>query len=43
MVQNIYDDPDFFSAYSQLPRSVAGLAGGPEWPALQSMLPGVKG
>ncbi len=26
MTQNIYDDAEFFERYSQLPRSVAGLA-----------------
>jgi hypothetical protein len=27
MPQNIYDDPEFFAGYSQLPRSREGLAG----------------
>ena len=39
MTQNIYDKPDFFRAYSALPRSVQGLDGAPEWPTLQAMLP----
>src|ERR1700722_8581560 len=39
MTQNIYDDPRFFEGYSQLPRSVAGLDGAPEWPALRALLP----
>ncbi|MGE3150455.1 MAG: class I SAM-dependent methyltransferase [Pseudorhodoplanes sp.] len=43
MVQNIYDDPDFFAGYSQLPRQVHGLAGAPEWPAIRAMLPDVAG
>ncbi len=43
MIQNIYDDPAFFQAYSQLGRSVEGLAGAAEWPALQAMLPDVHG
>ncbi|MXP64211.1 class I SAM-dependent methyltransferase [Roseomonas sp. M0104] len=43
MAQNIYDDPDFFQGYSQLGRSVQGLAGAAEWPALQSMLPALRG
>ena len=30
MAQNIYDNPDFFSGYSQLPRQVQGLDGAPE-------------
>jgi SAM-dependent methyltransferase len=43
MAQNIYDRPDFFEGYSQLGRSVEGLAGAVEWPALRSMLPGLGG
>ncbi|HBO5731167.1 class I SAM-dependent methyltransferase [Pseudomonas aeruginosa] len=43
MTQNIYDRADFFAGYSQLPRSREGLAGAPEWPALQAMLPGLAG
>lgn len=43
MAQNIYDNPDFFAGYSKLPRQVHGLAGAPEWPAIQSMLPDLKG
>ena len=43
MAQNIYDRPDFFEGYSQLGRSVEGLAGAVEWPALRSMLPGLSG
>jgi SAM-dependent methyltransferase len=43
MPQNIYDDPAFFEGYSQLPRSREGLAGAPEWPVLQSMLPPLEG
>jgi SAM-dependent methyltransferase len=43
MTQNIYDDPEFFERYSQLPRSVEGLDGAPEWPALRAMLPEVAG
>ncbi|MCD9147333.1 class I SAM-dependent methyltransferase [Pseudophaeobacter flagellatus] len=41
MAQNIYDDPKFFSGYSQLPRQVQGLAGAPEWPAIRALLPDV--
>lgn len=41
MAQNIYDDPDFFAGYSQLPRQTLGLAGAPEWPALRAMFPDV--
>jgi len=43
MAQNIYDDPSFFEGYSQLGRSVHGLAGAPEWAALQAMLPDMHG
>jgi SAM-dependent methyltransferase len=43
MTQNIYDRPEFFEGYSGLQRSVEGLAGAPEWPALQAMLPPVRG
>ncbi|MDR3533262.1 MAG: class I SAM-dependent methyltransferase [Rhodopila sp.] len=37
--QNIYDDPAFFAAYSQLPRSTQGLSAVYEWPAFQRLLP----
>jgi SAM-dependent methyltransferase len=37
--QNIYDDPDFFAGYLQLPRSRAGLGAVFEWPAFQRLLP----
>src|SRR5207302_6954687 len=43
MTQNIYDDPAFFDAYSQLGRSVAGLDGAAEWPALRALLPDLRG
>ena len=43
MAQNIYDNPDFFAGYSQLPRQVEGLAAAPEWPALRAMLPELAG
>jgi SAM-dependent methyltransferase len=43
MSQNIYDQPDFFAGYSSLRRSVEGLDGAPEWPALRAMLPPLKG
>lgn len=43
MAQNIYDDPAFFTGYSQLPRQVRGLLGAPEWPAIRAMLPDVAG
>lgn len=43
MAQNIYDDDAFFAAYARLERSVHGLAGAAEWPALQAMLPPLAG
>jgi SAM-dependent methyltransferase len=43
MAQNIYDQPDFFAGYSQLGRSVQGLDGAPEWPALRALLPPMPG
>lgn len=43
MTQNIYDNPEFFEAYSWLGRSVAGLAGAAEWPALRALLPDLRG
>ncbi len=43
MAQNIYDNDDFFAGYSQLPRQTQGLAGAPEWPAIQAILPDLQG
>ncbi|MBS0221130.1 MAG: methyltransferase domain-containing protein [Proteobacteria bacterium] len=43
MTQNIYDNPEFFTGYSALPRSVQGLDAAPEWPALRAMLPDLQG
>jgi SAM-dependent methyltransferase len=43
MTQNIYDDPEFFAGYRQLGRSVDGLDGAAEWPALHAMLPPMDG
>lgn len=43
MTQNIYDDPDFFAGYSRLERSVEGLDGAAEWPALRALLPELRG
>jgi SAM-dependent methyltransferase len=39
MAQNIYDNADFFSGYSQIPRQVQGLDGAPEWHAIRALLP----
>ncbi len=43
MKQNKYDDPSFFEKYSQMNRSVYGLAGAGEWPALCRILPALTG
>ncbi|HEY3849000.1 MAG TPA: class I SAM-dependent methyltransferase [Acetobacteraceae bacterium] len=43
MAQNIYDDEEFFAGYSRLGRSVEGLDGAAEWPALRAMLPDMRG
>jgi ubiquinone/menaquinone biosynthesis C-methylase UbiE len=43
MTQNIYDDDEFFAGYSRLRRSVEGLDGAPEWPALRALLPDLRG
>ena len=43
MAQNIYDNPDFFAGYSQLPRQVHGLDGAPEWHAIRALLPDLSG
>lgn len=42
MTQNIYDDDEFFAGYSRLLRSVHGLDGAPEWPALRALLPDLQ-
>ena len=42
MAQNIYDTPEFFEGYSQLGRSVHGLAGAADWPVIRSLLPELK-
>jgi SAM-dependent methyltransferase len=42
LTQNIYDDPNFFRNYSGLDRSVHGLAGAAEWPALRTLLPALR-
>jgi SAM-dependent methyltransferase len=43
MTQNIYDNPAFFEGYSRLGRSLEGLAGAAEWPALRALLPDLSG
>ena len=43
MAQNIYDRPEFFDGYSRMDRSVRGLDGAPEWPAIRALLPELRG
>jgi SAM-dependent methyltransferase len=43
MAQNIYDDPNFLAGYSRLERSVLGLDGAAEWPAMRALLPALQG
>jgi SAM-dependent methyltransferase len=43
MTQNIYDNQQFFDAYGCLERSIRGLDGAPEWPALRALLPDLRG
>jgi SAM-dependent methyltransferase len=43
VTQNIYDDPGFFAGYSRLGRSVEGLDGMPEWPAMRALVPPLEG
>ena len=43
MKENKYDDAVFFEKYSQMDRSTKGLVGAGEWPALERMLPPLKG
>jgi SAM-dependent methyltransferase len=43
MTQNIYDDPEFFEGYAQLGRSLQGLDGAAEWPAMRALLPDLRG
>lgn len=42
MKQNKYDDPNFFSAYEQMPRSIKGLEGAGEWHILKELIPDLK-
>lgn len=43
VAQNIYDNPEFFAGYSQLERSVNGLAGAAEWASLRALVPDLRG
>ena len=39
MAQNIYDEQAFYEGYAQLPRSLEGLSGAPEWRTVRTLLP----
>jgi SAM-dependent methyltransferase len=43
MKQNKYDDPAFFTNYSEMPRSIGGLEAAGEWPAFRTLLPDLQG
>lgn len=43
MKENRYDDPVFFQKYAAMSRSVQGLSGAGEWPALEPLLPDFAG
>jgi|SRR5580700_7634094 ubiquinone/menaquinone biosynthesis C-methylase UbiE len=43
MAQNIYDTAEFFEGYGRLNRSLYGLDGAPEWPAIRARLPKLSG
>jgi SAM-dependent methyltransferase len=43
MAQNVYDTPAFFKEYTQLPRSLHGLAGAPEWSTLRKLVGDIQG
>ena len=40
---NQYDNPDFFDAYSKMPRSQLGLDSAGEWQQLQPLFPQLHG
>lgn len=42
VTQNIYDDAELFAGYTRRRRSVEGLGGAPEWPALRALLLGLR-
>lgn len=42
MKQNKYDEPAFFTSYSQMARSIGGLDAAGEWPAFRSLLPSLR-
>ncbi len=42
MKQNKYDDPEFFTNYSRMARSIGGLDAAGEWPAFRALLPTLR-
>src|SRR5215472_15582216 len=42
MKQNKYDEPGFFTNYSQMARSIGGLDAAGEWPAFRALLPNLR-
>src|SRR5260370_33984455 len=42
MRKNKYDDPAFFTKYSQMARSIGGLEAASEWPAFHELLPDLR-
>ncbi|MEG0380624.1 MAG: class I SAM-dependent methyltransferase [Kurthia sp.] len=42
MKQNKYDNPNFFAAYEQMPRSIKGLEGAGEWHMFKELIPNQK-
>ena len=43
MKQNKYDNPEFFTKYREMPRSVGGLDNAHEWYAFRALLPDLRG
>ena len=43
MKKNIYEDPEFFIKYSDMPRSIGGLDAAGEWPSFRALLPELRG
>lgn len=42
MSDPLYDDPEFHERYKQFPRQQRGLAGAPEWPTIEALIPNVR-
>ena len=43
IMNNLYDDEQFFKAYANMPRSKEGLNAAVEWHQLQPLFPDLKG